>query len=69
MAKGKKHYSGKELLYRRQMERQKEAKQQGQPTNRMTKTLQQVNRLRPVINKAKQRMREGNSVGISDRDN
>ena len=52
------HYSGKELIRRRQIERQSE--QQG---NRMTKTLKQVNQLRPVIEKAKQRMREGKGNG------
>lgn len=55
MAKGKKHYSGKELIRRRQIERQ-----QG---NRLTKTLKQVNQLRPVIERAKQRMREGKENG------
>ena len=65
MAKGRKHYSGKELLYRRQMVRQREAKAQGEPQNRMAKTLQQVNRLRPVINEAKQRMREEKRNGES----
>lgn len=55
MAKGKKYYSGKELIRRRQIERQ-QSEQQG---NRLTKTLKQVNQLRPVIEKAKQRMREG----------
>jgi hypothetical protein len=59
MAKGKKHYSGKELIRRRQIERQ-QAEQQG---NRLTKTLKQVNQLRPVIERAKQRMREGKENG------
>lgn len=35
MAKGKKHYSGKELIRRRQIERQQAEQQQG---NRLTKT-------------------------------
>lgn len=59
MAKGKKHYSGKELIRRRQIEQQAE-QQQG---NRLTKTLKQVNQLRPVIERAKQRMREGKENG------
>lgn len=59
MAKGKKHYSGKELIRRRRIERQ-QAEQQG---NRLTKTLKQVNQLRPVIERAKQRMREGKENG------
>lgn len=59
MAKGKKYYSGKELIRRRQIERQ-QSEQQG---NRLTKTLKQVNQLRPVIEKAKQRMREGKGNG------
>lgn len=59
MAKGKKHYSGKELIRRRQIERQ-QTEQQG---NRLTKTLKQVNQLRPVIERAKQRMREGKENG------
>ena len=50
MAKGKKHYSGKELIRRRQIERQQAEQQQG---NRLTKTLKQVNQLRPVIERAK----------------
>lgn len=60
MAKGKKHYSGKELIRRRQIERQQAEQQQG---NRLTKTLKQVNQLRPVIERAKQRMREGKENG------
>lgn len=60
MAKGKKHYSGKELIRRRQIERQQAEQQQG---NRLTKTLKQVNQLRPVIERAEQRMREGKENG------
>ena len=60
MAKGKKHYSGKELIRRRQIERQQAEQQQG---NRLTKTLKQVNQLRPVIERAKQRMREPKENG------
>lgn len=65
MAKGKKHYSGKELIRRRQIERQQAEQQQAeqQQGNRLTKTLKQVNQLRPVIERAKQRMREGKENG------
>lgn len=53
---GKKHYSGKELLYRRQLERQQAEK--AAPTgNRLIKTLRQVNAIRPAVERAKQRMR------------
>lgn len=61
MAKGKKHYSGKELIRRRQIEERQQAEQQ--QGNRLTKTLKQVNQLRPVIERAKQRMREGKENG------
>ena len=37
MAKGKKHYSGKELIRRRQIERQQAEQQQG---NRLTKDIE-----------------------------
>lgn len=62
---GKKHYSGKELLYRRQLERQ-QAEKAANPGNRLTKTLRQVNTLRPVVERAKRRMREGKNNGILD---
>lgn len=42
------------------IERQQAEQQQG---NRLTKTLKQVNQLRPVIERAKQRMREGKENG------
>lgn len=62
---GKKHYSGKELLYRRQLERQ-QAEKAANPGNRLAKTLRQVNTLRPVVERAKRRMREGKNNGILD---
>ncbi len=65
MAKGRKHYSGKELIYRRQLERQ-QAEKEANPGNHLTKTLQQVNTLRPAVERAKQRMREGKTNGILD---
>ena len=55
---GRKHYSGKELIMRRQLEQQ-QAEQKTNPGNSMTKTLRQVNALRPAMERAKQRMREG----------
>lgn len=62
MAKGKKFYSGKELIRRRQIERQQAEQRQ----SRLIKTLKQVNQLRPAIEKTKQRMRkdEGNGSVI-----
>lgn len=62
---GKKHYSGKELIYRRQLERQR-AEKEANPGNRLTKTLRQVNTLRPVVEKAKRRMREDKNNGVLD---
>lgn len=65
MAKGRKHYSGKELIYRRQMERQ-QAEKEANHGSYETRTLRQINALRPAIEKAKQRMREGKTNGILD---
>lgn len=66
MGKRKKHYSGKELIARHQIERQ-QAERAANPGNRMTKTLQQVNAMRPVIEGARKKMREGKgNVVISD---
>lgn len=59
MAKGKKHYSGKELIRQRQIERQQAERQE----NGLTKRVKLVNQLRPAIEKAKQRMREGKGGG------
>jgi hypothetical protein len=59
---GRRHYSGKELIMRRQLERQ-QAEQKANPGNGMTKTLRQVNALRPAMERAKQRMREGKDNG------
>lgn len=65
MAKGKKHYSGKELIYRRQLARQ-QAEKEANNGNNLTKTLCRVNTLRPAVERAKQRMREGKTDGILD---
>ena len=62
MAKGRKHYSGKELIYRRQVERQQAEK----PENGLKKTVRQVNELRRTVEKAKQRMREHKEKAIND---
>ncbi len=59
---GRRHYSGKELIMRRQIARQ-QAEQKANPGNSMTKTLRQVNALRPAMERAKQRMREGKDNG------
>lgn len=58
MGKGKKHYSGKELLYRRQMERQ-QAEKEEKTNNIRVRQLHQINASRRVISWAKQKMREG----------
>ena len=55
---GKRHYSGKELILRRQLAQQ-QAEQKANPGNSMTKTLRQINAMRPAMEKARQRMREG----------
>ena len=56
MAKGKKHYSGKELILRRQLERQQAETAKG---NARTQQLQHINATRRAIGWAKQKMREG----------
>lgn len=58
MAKGKKHYSGKELIYRRQLTRQQE--EAAEKTNNIrVRQLHQINASRRAIGWAKQKMREG----------
>lgn len=50
---GKKHYSGKELIYRRQMEKQR---QQGRE-NTIRKRVQDMNQLKKSVEAARQDMR------------
>ena len=63
---GKKHYSGKELLYRRQLEKQR---QQGEQ-NTVKQRMQQMNQLKKSVEAARQDMRqrerEGKDKGVSD---
>lgn len=69
---GRKHYSGKELLYRRQAEKQKG--QLGENTIR--KKMQDINKIKKSVEKARKEMREQkgkekadgihNGVGLSD---
>lgn len=63
---GKKHYSGKELIYRRQMEKQR---QQGRE-NTIRKRVQDMNQLKKSVEAARQDMRqrerEGKDNAISD---
>ena len=56
MAKGKKHYSGKELIVRRQIERQQKERAKGTIKKQQ---LQHINATRRDIGWAKQKMREG----------
>ena len=58
MAKGKKHYSGKELIYRRQLARQQEEATE-KTNNIRVRQLHQINASRRAIGWAKQKMREG----------
>lgn len=58
MAKGKKHYSGKELIYRRQLARQ-QAETEEKTNNIRARQLHQINTSRRAIGWAKQKMREG----------
>ena len=51
---GKKHYSGKELIYRRQMEKQR---QQGRE-NTIRKRVQDMNQLKKSVEAARQDMRQ-----------
>lgn len=63
---GKKHYSGKELIYRRQLEKQR---QQGKQ-NTIRQRVQDMNQLKKSVEAARQDMRkrerEGKGSGISD---
>ena len=63
---GKKHYSGKELIYRRQMEKQR---QQGEK-NTIRQRVRNMNQLKKSVEAARQdmrqRAREGKDNGISD---
>ena len=58
MGKGKKHYSGKELIYRRQLARQ-QADTEEKTNNIRVRQLHQINASRRAIGWAKQKMREG----------
>ena len=62
----KKHYSGKELLYRRQLEKQR---QQGEQ-NTVKQRMQQMNQLKKSVEAARQDMRqiarEGKDKNVSD---
>lgn len=63
---GKKHYSGKELIYRRQIEKQR---QQGKK-NTIRQRVQNMNQLKKSVEAARQdmrhRAREGKDNGVSD---
>ena len=56
MAKGKRHYSGKELIVRRQIERQQKERAKGTIKKQQ---LQHINATSRAIGWAKQKMREG----------
>ena len=62
----KKHYSGKELLYRRQLEKQRQQGEQNTAKQRM----QQMNQLKKSVEAARQdmrqRAREGKDNAFSD---
>ena len=60
MAKGKKHYSGKELIVRRQIERQQKERAKGTIKKQQ---LQHINATRRAMGWAKQELREGNDNG------
>ena len=57
MEKGKKHYSGKELIYRRQLARQ-QAETEEKTNNIRVLQLHQINASRRAIGWAKQKTRE-----------
>ena len=63
---GKKHYSGKELIYRRQMEKRQ---QQGKESN-IRQRVQTMNQLKRSMEAERQdmrqRAREGKDTAISD---
>lgn len=62
---GRKHYSGKELIARRQMERQRQQAQE----NGLRERTRNINQLKRTVEAAKQKMRkrarEGKDNGIS----
>ena len=60
MAKGKRHFSGKELIVRRQIERQQKERAKGTIKKQQ---LQHINATRRAIGWAKQKMREGKGNG------
>ncbi|MCM1374048.1 MAG: hypothetical protein NC245_03050 [Muribaculum sp.] len=63
---GKKHFSGKELIYQRQMEKQR---QQGEKST-IRQRVRDMNQLKKSVEAARkdmrQRAREGKDNGISD---
>ena len=63
---GRKHYSGKELIVRRQLERQRQQAQE----NGLRQRTRNMNQLKRSVEAARQdmrqRMREGKDNGISD---
>lgn len=63
---GRKHYSGKELIARRQMERQRQQEQE----NGLRQRTRNINQLKRSVEAARQdmrqRMRERKDNGISD---
>lgn len=61
---GKKHYSGKELIYRRQMEKQR---QQGRE-NTIRKRVQDMNQLKKSVEAARHDMRQRAREGKSNAD-
>lgn len=64
MAKKKrKYYSGKELLYRRQLERQ-QAEAEEKTNNIRVRQLHQINASSRAIGWAKQKMREGKNYVV-----
>lgn len=61
---GKKHYSGKELIYRRQMEKQR---QQGRE-NTIRKRVQDMNQLKKSVEAARQDIRQRAREGKDNAD-
>lgn len=63
---GRKYYSGKELIVRRQLERQRQQAQE----NGLRQRTRNINQLKRSVEAARQdmrkRMREGKDNGISD---
>ncbi len=54
---GRKHYSGKELLYRRALDRQKEEKKT-QPRNRLRQQLKIANSAKEAVKQEKERQKK-----------